>query len=58
MALCGGGHGCRDDIIVHSSCDVSCDVNWPMDVGDTHLLASGVTTILSYTHIYICIYII
>ena len=42
MTLSGGGHGCRDDIIVHSSCDDSCDVNWPMDGGDTHLLASGV----------------
>ena len=27
MTLSGGGRGCRDDIIVHSSCDVSCDVN-------------------------------
>ena len=31
-------------LYVHSSCDMSCDVNWPMDVGDTHLLASGVTS--------------
>ena len=54
MTLSGGGRGCRDDIIVHSSCDVSCDVNWPMDVGDTHLLASGVTLILLlYSYIYI-----
>ena len=44
MTLSGGGRGCRDDIIVHSSCDMSCDVNWPMDVGDTHLLVSGVTS--------------
>ena len=34
---------CRDNIIVHSSCDMSCDVNRPMDVSGTHLLASGVT---------------
>ena len=27
---------------MHSSCDMSCDVNWPMDVGDTLLLVSGV----------------
>ena len=46
MTLSGGGWGCRDDIIVHSSCDMSCDVNWPMNCGDTHLLVSGVT---SYT---------
>ena len=40
------GGECRNDIIVHSSCDVSCDVNRPMNGGDTHWLASGVT---SYT---------
>ena len=58
MALSGGGRGCRDDIFVHSSCDMSCDVNWPMDAGDAHLSASGVTTILSYTLIYMRIYYI
>ena len=30
---------------MHSSCDMSCDVNWPMDVGDTHSLVSGVTLV-------------
>ena len=47
MTLSGGGSGCRDDIIVHSSCDVSCDVNWPMDVGDTHLLVFRVNCTLT-----------
>ena len=50
-----GGSGCRDDIIVHSSCDVSCDVNWPMDVGNTHLLVFHVNsctlTVNSYSKI-------
>ena len=47
MTLSGVGGGCRDDIIVHSSCDVSCDMNWPMDFGDTHSLASGVPLVHS-----------
>ena len=42
MTLSGGGRGCRDDIIVHSSCDVSCGMTGPMHVGCTHLLASAV----------------
>ena len=39
-----------DDIIVHTSCDMSCDVNWPMNVGDTHSISScsGVTYVHSY----------
>ena len=33
--LSGGKQGCMGDVIVHPLCDMSCDVNWPMDVGDT-----------------------
>ena len=39
MTLSGGKKGYMDDIIVHASCDTSCDVNWPMDVGDTHSIS-------------------
>ena len=38
--LSGGRQRCMDDIIGHASCDMPCDVNWPMNVGDTHSISS------------------
>ena len=53
MTLSGGGWGCRVDIIAHTSSELSCGVNWTMDVGNTHLLASGVTYNNKLLHLHI-----
>ena len=54
MTLSRGEQGCRDNIIVHTSSELSCCVNWPMYVGRTRVSFCMELPIIinSYTFIY------